>query len=440
MIEKLRRNIDYLLSIVFIVALVTSARSFLVDVNNTLKFGGVDLRDRVVAARVALEGMDPYTFKWSEEYPKTLLNPIENPEIPVTRASFAPMVILIHMPLARIPYSIQRTLWLFAQWGLLLLTIHLFASLSPDKRRAKLIWITGLLISSTSLWRFHVERGQVYVLYAFLVALSFWITSKSWRYSHYLGGLVLGLAAVLRPTIVVMAIPFVIFRRYKIFSGMIAGLAIAFLVCSATFGFSIWKSYTNSMKYFEQANLGELNFSVYAFPEIAVIEGMDNLRSAAVIPLNNTSIQYILHQYFKVRLKSPTLILFLALTLLLVSAWLFGKGHFDAPLPAIFLFASVLVLITDYFLPATKSYYSEILWVIPASLLFLCADDLESINERSLIASLFFLFIGIYLNTMVYWEPYCVIISDFCIVFFFFLLAAMMISAHRETPPLFEGS
>jgi len=433
MIEKLRQNADYLLSIVFLVALVASARSFLVDVDNTLKYGGVDLRDRVVAARVLLEGMDPYSFKWSEEYPETLLNPIENPEIPVTRASFAPTVIMLHVPFARLPYSAQRILWLFAQWGLLLLTIHLFADTSSDGRRSKLVWITGLFISSTSLWRYHVERGQIYILYTFLVALSFWSSCRKWKYSHYLGGFILGFAVSLRPTIIVMAIPFVIFKQYKVFTGLIAGLLAAILICTAIFGISIWSHYLSSMKYFEKGNLGELNFAVYAFPDITVIEGMDNLRSAAVIPVNNTSLQYIFNEYFKVRIGSPTLIALLSFVLLLVSFWLYRNRGADIPVSLIYLMASVLVLITDYFLPATKSYYSEIMWLIPASLLILNADELEHVDDRSAIASLFFLLIGIYMNTMVYWEPYCLIISDYCVVIFFFLISALMISSLKKT-------
>lgn len=440
MIEKLRRNIDYLLSIVFLVALVASTRSFLVDVDNTLKFGGVDLRDRVVAARVALEGFDPYNFKWSEEYPETLLNPVENPEIPVTRASFTPAVIVLHMPFAEIPYSVQRTLWLFVQWCLLLLTVHLFASTASNKRRAKTIWITGLLISSTSLWRFHVERGQIYILYAFLIALSYWVISKKWKLSHYMGGALLGLTVTLRPTIVVMAIPFIVFRKYKILTGMMAGILVAFLICSVVLGFSAWGSYMSSLKYFEKGNLGELNFAVYAFPEIPVVEGMDNLRSAELIPVNNTSLQFIFNEYLKIRLGSPALILMLLIVLLLIAAWLFRNRSIDPPLHITFLLASTIVLITDYFLPATKSYYSEVLWIIPASLLVLGVDELGSVDDRPFVASLFFLLIGIYLNTMVYWEPYCVIISDYCIVIFFFIIAALTISSRRSRVPIPEES
>ncbi len=36
------------------------------DTVNILKYGSLDLRNRVVGTRVLLEGSDPYFFKWIE--------------------------------------------------------------------------------------------------------------------------------------------------------------------------------------------------------------------------------------------------------------------------------------------------------------------------------------------------------------------------------------
>lgn len=429
MIEKLRKNIDYLLNILLVVSLVISARSFIIDMNKTMQTGGVDLRDRVVAARVLLEGMDPYRFKWSEEYPETLLAPLDNPQLPVTRASFTPTVIMLHTPFAKLPYSLQRNLWFFAQWILLILSIFLFAKTTRSKYKARIIWIIGLFISATSMWRFHVERGQIYILYVFLITLSYYIYVNKWKYSHYLGGFILGFTASLRPTLVVMAIPMLLLKQRRMLIGIIMGALAGVLLCSAIFGVSLWSSYSSSLPYFEKHNLGEAEFSVYAFPEIKIIEGMDNLRLADPVPINNSSIQYILNEYFNVKLNSKIILAILIALLSLISIWIFRNRSKELSLSCIFLIAFMLVLVTDYFLPAVKSYYTEIQWLIPFELLVIEADALESIDSRSFISSLFFLLVGIYLNTMVVWEPYSLIISDYCIMIFLLIITGLIVNA-----------
>ncbi len=99
-----------LLNVVLVFTIIIAIRGFLIDFSNTYTYGGVDLRNRVVGARLMLEGLDPYRFKWSEGYPDTLLDPIDNPLTPVNRVSVPPTVLMLHVPLAGIKYSIQRFL------------------------------------------------------------------------------------------------------------------------------------------------------------------------------------------------------------------------------------------------------------------------------------------------------------------------------------------
>ncbi|MCK4696052.1 MAG: hypothetical protein KAT74_09825, partial [Candidatus Cloacimonetes bacterium] len=40
------------------------------DTMNTLKYGAIDLRNRVVGARLLLKGEDPYYFKWDNDTPE----------------------------------------------------------------------------------------------------------------------------------------------------------------------------------------------------------------------------------------------------------------------------------------------------------------------------------------------------------------------------------
>src|SRR3954470_14128773 len=54
--------------------------SGLTDVTGT--YGGIDVRNRCVGARVLTAGMDPYTFRWQPGMPDTLLDPRHPAEVP----------------------------------------------------------------------------------------------------------------------------------------------------------------------------------------------------------------------------------------------------------------------------------------------------------------------------------------------------------------------
>jgi len=60
-------NAKILLRITLIASILVAVAGFLTDFNNTRKYGGIDLRDRVVGARVASElNRDPYFFGHSK--------------------------------------------------------------------------------------------------------------------------------------------------------------------------------------------------------------------------------------------------------------------------------------------------------------------------------------------------------------------------------------
>src|SRR5207253_10639814 len=58
------------------VTLAVLALTFL----DVFHYAGVDLRNRVVGARVLLAGEDPYAFRWQPGLPLELLDPVYDPK------------------------------------------------------------------------------------------------------------------------------------------------------------------------------------------------------------------------------------------------------------------------------------------------------------------------------------------------------------------------
>jgi len=112
----------------------------------------------VTGARLMLEGLDPTTSS-GRSIPETLLDPSTTGQR-VSRVTVPPTALILHMTIAALPYHAQRTIWLYVQWLLLLASIFLFSRCARSGEQARAIWIIGLLLSCTGIWRFHVERAR----------------------------------------------------------------------------------------------------------------------------------------------------------------------------------------------------------------------------------------------------------------------------------------
>ncbi|MEC4881463.1 MAG: hypothetical protein SAL70_08950, partial [Scytonema sp. PMC 1070.18] len=141
--------------------LAFSLLGFLVDLKNTFEYGGIDLRNRVVGARLLNRGMDPYYFKWSQGQDERLLDPLDKPYIPVSRVTVPPTVLLLHSTFANLPYFIQRVAWFLLQWGAFLTSLFILIANVKKGIEIKLLLMLGLLFVSSNFWRIHTDVGQI---------------------------------------------------------------------------------------------------------------------------------------------------------------------------------------------------------------------------------------------------------------------------------------
>jgi len=117
------------------------------DTVNTLKYGALDLRNRVVGVRVLLDGEDPYFFKWEQETPEEIVDARDfYSNFPMSRLTVPPTILMLHAPFAGVTYKTQQIFWAIMQWILLLMSIIMLSNTTDSIIRKKVIWIIGLLL------------------------------------------------------------------------------------------------------------------------------------------------------------------------------------------------------------------------------------------------------------------------------------------------------
>ncbi len=388
-----------------------SAISISYDTVNTLKYGALDLRNRVVGTRVQLDGKDPYFFKWDQSTPEKYVDARDfYYDLPVSRLTVPPNVLTLHAPFAGIPYKTQQILWAIMQWILLLISIILLSNIANSIIKKKIIWIIGLLIIASSFfWRLHIDKGQIYILFLFMIILSYWLVKK--KDNYILSGFILGLTASFRPPVILMGIPYLIKRKWKfILSGLI-GMIISFVSSLFIAPFSIWKSYFNSMEFHEKFHLLIIR-PTYGFYNKIVVDGIKNAIFSANLQIEDSSIQDILRIFFHLKVKALILEISLLVCILVLIVFLWKRIVKTESNTLLFYVGLIFVIISSFFLPAARLSYMNIYWLPPLSLIVIKTNDIKNILKPELV----FVIAGIALNTMFYIFPKGVILSDYLIL------------------------
>lgn len=410
------KTLKYFLSLLLIFTVIISALGFYRDFKNTFKYGGVDLRARVVGARLLLKGIDPYHYKWSENESELLLDPNDKPNRTVSRITSPPTILAIHSLMASLPYNIQRIIWFILQWIFFLLSLLLFSLNTNSEFKKKLIWIVGLLfISGNSFWRLHVERGQKYILYVFLISLAFWLSNKTFKLSHILSGFVIGFTASLRQPVILMSIPILLYKKWKLFIGVVIGFLSGLASPLIITNFSIWKEYYNAMQFWGRNPSTFVNTWGDAYSIIypgKIIEGMNNLAVGAHIQTYDSSLQTIFIKLFGIKLFPNILIISLISILLIISVLLYIFRIKKTSINILFLIASGLVFISEFFIPAERYSYYNVIWLLPLSLIIINYNPLSSMLNKLII----FLFLGLFFSISIPFAPGGLLISDVAIV------------------------
>jgi hypothetical protein len=400
------------------------------DMRNVARNGQIDLRIRVVGARVLLQGDNPYTYRWHPGVPTTLLDPQEyhlemrkyHSTVTVT-----PTVLAFHAIAARLSYNYQKILWFGLEWLLLVGMVLLARSLGRDcDTRLMMIW-GGVLFASTMFWRLHIERGQVYILFSFFAVFYIACLARPGKSWELLGGFILGILVCLRPQFGLLGIPLVPFRRYIGIAGVIAGLSAGWAV-PAAIAPKVWPQFVESMAFYARPPV--VKQAVVAPPSNPAeglptgIEGATNLRTYSIFGEQRTELRRSLITFG----LSPPYPVFMGLLLAGILGWtiyLFRLASRGEPLE--FCTARTLGLVTfaEIVQPIIRHEYSNTILLAVVLMIFATGrrpDELRRWEWALLFAAWCFsapfppwMSAGFRLNVVALVPPYAIMIWAFCV-------------------------
>ena len=429
-----------IVNLLFIAALVITIISFLIDLKNTLTYPGTDLRNRVVGARLMLEGIDPYFFKWQPGLSERFYDPLDVPTALLSKLSVPPTVLVIHSLFAGLPYLYQKIIWLLIQWGALIGITFIFIKTSNSRAETNLILITSFLFVNSLFWRFHVNSGQIYIVYVFLLSLAWLSLKKLLNYRRLISGVFVGIAISMRPSFILFFIPSIVSGEYLFCLGGILGVITTIALSIPVVGGFIWQKYAITML----GMTGIINLNTYSplkplrekiisnsnviYPK--TIEGFDpSIRNPLERYLDNTSLYDVLNA-LSVPNKRYVLLISFAVTMLLISwyVWKLSRNHKNINL--LFLWGTLISLIGDFFIPVGRYSYYDVQMILPLLIIISCANVRDLIYEKSIVILLLGFILGIAGFIIV---PRALFFSVFLIILYIVLVSFMLLNRNSKS-------
>ena len=437
--NKLNKH-SKLVKILLIAAVVITIISFLIDLKNTLTYPGTDLRNRVVGARLMLEGIDPYFFKWQPGLSERFYDPLDIPTKLLSKLSVPPTVLVVHSLFAGLTYLQQKIIWLIVQWAALIGTILVFVKTSNSPAKTNLILITGFLFVNSLFWRFHVNSGQIYIVYVFLLSIAWFFLKHSSNYNKFLSGIFVGITISLRPSFILFFIPFIVSNEYLFCLGGMLGTIASIALSLPIVGAFIWQRYVLTMlgmtgiidlnTYLPLKPLREkiISNSNITYPK--TIEGFDpSVRNPLEgYYLDNTSLYDVLNALSIPSKRYILLISFIA-TMLLLALCIWKLSRNNKNINLLFLWGSLISLIGDFFIPVGRYSYYDVQLILPLLIIINCANIKDLISEKSIIVLLLGLFLSIVGFIIV---PRALFFSVFLIMLYIILVSFMLLKNSKS--------
>lgn len=373
---KFSNKIIILINGIFLLVILTHSivRDFHLEKQYT-----VDLRNRVVGARLEKDGRLPYNYYFRPADGLRYFD-FQNQNIDSSGASNATASPFFHQllyPICDLPQGTISKIWLFLQYIFLASMIFMISTLTGNTKEKLLIWNLGILFTITEAWKNLVKCGQLYLFVAFLIGCIITGLLSNKKSGIVLAGICAVVFILTRPFGIIFLIPFIIFyRKYILFlSVSFSGMLIYLLfVLNSPYEKSLYANYVSRMKMHVQYHQlvltnprGILNTNTFFLKKFEGIDFEDVDRQINEHPIKiyseNGNI-FLLYYYLTHKKLSLAWLFFLAASTILILCVLFyfTSRKYPIQLMQMLLFGFTIYMVVDLFSPVTRHQYNTVQW------------------------------------------------------------------------------
>lgn len=357
--------------------------------------GGIDLRSRVVGARLQAMGLNPYAFIWQQGMSDKLLDLKTFEKIGLkeakwfNRTTLPPHGLFFFQVFNDFNYSVTMYIWLFFEWLMVFMLGYMMQFLFLDKKRYWLFFIVFISIfTHLPQWLLHIDRGQIYIFYAFFLCGAVVFLNTAYAHlprnmqSYYISLTFMVIALIFWPLFGLVLIPLFFSLQHRKYALLAAILAITFWAGAFFLNKDMYASFFEKM-------LNGKSFVITTIPDVHYVEGVD---ISKIYYDNHADLRVA--KFKKTEVYIRWLSFYVPILLGLAVFFVKKRIYQDVYPNRLFIFGYLVYILLTFLLYRPNYSYKAVQWIFP--LFVIIAMDLysSSFMEKKMLISLFFVLLG----------------------------------------------
>ena len=264
-----------------------------------------------------------------------------------------------------------------------------------------------------------------------MLSIAWLLLNRSSKISYIASGLLVGITASFRPSFILFFLPFLICQKYTFLFGGILGLLFSLSLSYVVVGGFIWNKYILAMlgmtNFIDLNSYLPLEESTFSNQNITYPKTFEGFEATILNPLadyfSDTSLLNVLNT-LKASNKLEILIIGFIFTMGFLFLYFLKYIWKNKDIKFIFLFATLVCLIGDYFIPVGRYSYYDIQLILPLLIIINQADSINSINNKAIA----FLLLGLLLSIGCFlWIPKILFFSSYLIAFYLIVTSLILL-------------
>ena len=210
---------NYRLVLIWGLALTAVIGMLLFTIHRDIRFDEeytIDLRSRIVGARLIKDGRDPYFYKWKTGDGIRYYDRLNFDSLTVSDITASPLLLHLLSPIADLPEAAISHFWLVLEYLLLFAITAVCWQTAGTSTQKLAVLVFSLLFLLTNAWKQHIQSGQSYLVIPLLTALFYaCLRQRTTRWWGALAGLLAISLLLIRANTLFFFLPFLLlWRRY----------------------------------------------------------------------------------------------------------------------------------------------------------------------------------------------------------------------------------
>jgi len=371
--------------IIFFLLLVSGyclQRDIKIDNNYT-----IDLRKRVVGARLQMDGKSPYFYSWKEKDGVRYYDhkAYDNDSTQVSSITASPFFHHLLYPIADLPQRQISRIWLGVEYFMLIACMFIAFSFTINIYQKYCVAIFFALVLFTEAWMMHIAYGQSYIIIPALAFGFLFCIRRQERIDFvFLAGIIAAIMILTKPTLILFFVPFAFFiKKIPIKNILLLFIPIIILASYSLLNKNergFWNSYQKAIAGHIKIHLGlekmpdsNTNLVSYKRWEGWDMEAVNKAHAVSPLSLQVERCNiWVLEQKFfheKVSIKSINAVLLIISSVFILLFYFYHRKKEYLSFTILPIFGFCLYTISEYLSPITRYEYYSVQSAFPVFLI-----------------------------------------------------------------------